>query len=163
METKPKDEIMNLMVEVFAMIEDLNIPEGKYLEFAEKFKEMNINLGRLQEVKQIIVQNAYYQRYVKRKTALKKKRLTQAQKATHPDYLLCSCGDYIHKDEESNHVLNTLKHRTGLRNRKYASKKQSTDIDFEINREVLLHGFAIKHIHYLQVWNEDGMDPDADF
>lgn len=146
MESKPKDEIMNLMVEVFAMIEDLNIPEGKYLEFATKFKELNINLGRLQQVQQIIIQNVYYQRYVKKKTTINKKRLTQAQKAKHPDYLLCSCGDYIHRDEEANHIQNTLKHRTGLRNRKYASKKQSADVDFEINREVLLHGFAIGHI-----------------
>ena len=145
MERKPKDEIMTLMVEVFGMIEELNIPEGKYLEFADKFKEMNINLGRLQQVQQIIIQNVYYQRYIRNKTTVNKKRLSQAQKAKHPDYLLCRCGDYIHKDEEANHIKNTLKHRTGLRNRKYASK-QGANVDFEINREVLLHGFAIGHI-----------------
>jgi hypothetical protein len=41
-----------------------------------------------------------------------------------------------------------MKHRTGLRNKKYSAKyKNPTDplIDFEINREVLLQGFCIKH------------------
>jgi hypothetical protein len=154
MELKPKDEIMTLMIEVFEMIEALNIPEGKYLEFADKFKEMNINLGRLQQVQQIIIENVYYQRYVRNRPTINKKRLTQAQKAKHPNYLLCSCGDYIHKDEEANHIKNTLKHRTGLRNRKYASK-QGANVDFEINREVLLHGFTIGHI-----CKQKGINPD---
>lgn len=139
-----KDEMMELMVEVFGMIEALDIQEGKYLEFAELFKRMNLNINRLSQMKQIIVQNVYYHRYIKRNTTLKRKRLTQAQKAVNPDYLLCDCGDYIHNDELLNH-LKTLKHQTGLRNRKYSSKKGDVDINFEINREVLLQGFCIRH------------------
>lgn len=139
-----KDEMMELMVEVFEMIEALDIQEGKYLEFADLFKRMNININRLSQMKQIIIQNVYYHRYIKRNNTLKRKRLTQAQKAVHPEYLLCNCGDYIHEDEQLNH-FKTLKHQTGLRNRKYSSKKGDVDINFEINREVLLQGFCIKH------------------
>lgn len=145
---KPKEQIHELMVEIFGMIEDMNINEGQYLQFAEMFKKMNLNINRLAEMQKIIVQNVYYQRYIKRTTTIKRKRLTEAQKAQHPSYTLCNCGCYIHNDEQLNHIKNTLKHRTGLRNKKYSVKYRNPNdplIDFEINREVLLQGFCIKH------------------
>lgn len=149
---KPKEQIHELMVEIFGMIEDMNINEGQYLQFAEMFKTMNLNINRLAEMQQIIVQNVYYHRYIKRTTTIKRKRLTEAQKAKHELYVLCSCGSYIHKDEQLTHIKDTLKHRTGLRNKKYSSKyKNPADpqIDFEINREVLLQGFCIKHFAHV--------------
>lgn len=147
-EKKPKEQLHELMVEMFAMIEEMNINEGQYLQFADMFKQMNINIGRLNEIQKVIIQNVYYQRYIKRTTTIKRKRLTEAQKAKHEDYVLCSCGCYIHKDEQLTHIQDTLKHRTGVRNKKYSSKyKNPADpqIDFEINREVLLQGFCISH------------------
>lgn len=145
---KPKEQIHEVMVEMFGMIEEMNVNEGQYLQFAEMFKQMNLNINRLHEIQQVIIQNVYYQRYIKRATTIKRKRLTEAQKAKHPDYTLCSCGCYIHNDEQLNHIKNTLKHRTGLRNKKYSAKYKNPEdplIDFEINREVLLQGFCIKH------------------
>jgi hypothetical protein len=74
--------------------------------------------------------------------------LTEAQKAKHEDYILCNCGCYIHKDEQLTHIKDTLKHRQGIRNKKYSAKYKNADdpkIDFEINREVLLQGFCITH------------------
>ena len=144
---KPKEELHELMCEVFSMIENMDIQEGKYLEFAEKFKEMNININRLAEMKQTIIQNVYYQRYVKHTTTIKRKRLTEAEKAKSSHYTLCSCGCYIDNKEHLNHIKNTLKHRTGLRNKKYSAKNGRDDglIDFEINREVVLQGFCINH------------------
>jgi len=144
---KPKEELHEIMCEVFSMIEEMNIQEGKYLEFAEMFKKMNINVNRLAEMKQVIIQNVYYQRYVKNTTTIKRKRLTEAQKAVSSHYTLCSCGCYIQNTEHLNHINNTLKHRTGLRNKKYSAKNGRDDglIDFEINREVILQGFCINH------------------
>lgn len=160
---KPKEQLHELMVEMFLMIEEMNVNEGQYLQFADMFKQMNLNINRLTQIQQIIVQNIYYQRYVKRNTTIKRKRLTEAQKANHKSYTLCSCGSYIHTDEQLNHIQNTLKHRTGLRNRKYSSKyKNSEDplIDFEINREVLLQGFCIKHSAEVRGIN---IDEDSDY
>jgi hypothetical protein len=74
--------------------------------------------------------------------------LTEAEKAKHENYSLCSCGCYIQTSQQLNHINNTLKHRTGLRNKKYSVKyKNQNDplIDFEINRDVLLQGFCINH------------------
>jgi hypothetical protein len=147
-EKKPKEQLHELMVEMFGMIEEMDINEGKYLEFAEMFKQMNLNLNRITEIKNIIVENVYYQRYVKRNTTIKRKRLTEAQKAQHTDYILCGCGCYIHKDEHLNHINTTLKHRQGIRNKKYSVKYENPDdprIDFEINREIVVQGFCIKH------------------
>lgn len=145
---KPKEQIHELMVEMFEMIEEMNINEGQYLQFADLFKQMNINVNRLNEIQQIIVENVYYQRYIKTNTTIKRKRLTEAEKANHPNYRLCSCGSYIHEDEQLKHIQGTLKHRIGVRNKKYSAKYTNpTDpqIDFEINREVLLQGLCIQH------------------
>ena len=145
---KPKEQLHEIMVEMFGMIEEMDINEGKYLKFAEMFKEMNININRLTEIQKILVENIYYQRYIRNSTTIKRKILTEAEKAQHKDYTLCSCGCYIHNHRELNHVKNTLKHRTGLRNKKYSAKyKNPKDpmIDFEINRDVLLQAFCIKH------------------
>ena len=145
---KPKEELHEIMIEMFGMIEGLNVKEGQYLQFAEMFKQKNININRLTEIQQKIIQNIYYQRYIKRNTTIKRKRLTEAQKAKHSKYVLCNCGCYIHKDEELTHIQETLKHRQGIRNKKYSVKYKNPDdpqIDFEINREVLLQGFCITH------------------
>ena len=151
---KPKEELHSIMVEMFGMIEELNIQEGHYLQFAEMFKTMNININRLAEMKEIIYKNVYYQRYVKNRTTIKRKRLTEAEKACHHDYILCNCGCLIHKDEQLSHINTTLKHRQGLRNKKFASKHAKADdpiIDFEINRDIVLQGFCI--IHYSRINN----------
>lgn len=145
---KPKEQLHEIMVEMFGMIEEMNINEGQYLQFAEMFKQMNLNINRLNELKQVIIQNVYYQRYVRNVTTITRKRLTEAQKAQNSNYILCSCGSYIHQDEELNHVKTTLKHRIGLRNKKYSVKytnQKDPRIDFEINRDIILQGFCIKH------------------
>lgn len=139
-----KAEFYELMIEVFSMIEELDIQEGKYLEFAELFKQMGLNLDRLATIQDIVIRNRYYNRYIRNPT-INRKRLTQAQKAVNPNYILCSCGDYIHKDEHLNHVETTLKHKTGIRNRKYSAKKGNPNVDEEIQREILLDAFCIKH------------------
>ena len=73
--------------------------------------------------------------------------MTEAEKAKSSHYTLCSCGCYIDNKEHLNHIKNTLKHRTGLRNKKYSAKNGRDDglVDFEINREVVLQGFCINH------------------
>lgn len=141
----PKEELHILMVEMFGMLEDMDIQEGQYLQFAEMFKSMNININRLVEMKSQIQQNQYYTRFI-RNTTLRRKRLTEAEKARHPSYNLCNCGRYIHKDEQKNH-LQTQVHYQGRRNRKYASKQVSEEqMKTEINREVILQSFIIKHL-----------------
>lgn len=143
----PKEELNILMVEMFGMLEDMNIQEGQYLQFAEMFKNMNININRLVEMKNEIQQNHYYTHFVRnRNNTLRRKRLTEAEKAKHPKYNLCNCGRYIHQDEQKDH-LQTQVHYQGRRNRKYAAKQVSEEeIKFDINREVLIQSFIIKHL-----------------
>jgi hypothetical protein len=158
---QPKDQLHKIMVEMFGMIEDMNTNEGQYLQFAEMFKQMNININRLAEMKTQLQQNYYYIHYVRpqtRITTLRRKRLTEAQKAKHTDYMLCNCGRYIHKDEYETH-LQTQVHYQGRRNRKYASKKPSeVQMKIEINREVVLQEYIIKHLvktKNIQIDNKD--------
>ena len=145
----PKEELMTLMVEMFGMLEDMNIQEGIYLQFAEMFKQMNINVNRLAEMKTQIQQNFYYTHYVRpasRNNTLRRKRLTEAEKANRPDYLLCNCGRYIKECEHKTH-LQTQVHYQGRRNRKYAFKQVSEEqMKTEINREVVLQSFIINHL-----------------
>ena len=145
---KPKEQLHELMIEMFEMIELINIPEGEYLKFAEMFKQMNININLLQEIQKKLINNTYYQRYILTPT-IRQKKLNEAQKAVHPEYTLCSCGSYIKKIEQQSHINNTLKHTIGIRNKKYSVKCENQNnpiIDFKINREVILNGFCI--IHY---------------
>jgi hypothetical protein len=147
--TQPKEELNNLMVEMFGMLEDMEIQEGKYLQFAEMFKQMNININRLAQIKTAVQTNTYYVQHVRpatRRTTLRRKRLTEAQKAIHKNYVLCNCGRYIHEDMQQEH-LQTAVHYQGRRNRKYALTKPSEEqMELEIQREVLLQSFIIKHL-----------------
>ena len=83
----PKEQIHTLMCEMFEMIEGLNINEGQYLQFADMFRNMNLNVNRLTEIKQIIIQNTYYQNHIRRKT-IRRKRLTEEQKSKSQNYTL---------------------------------------------------------------------------
>jgi hypothetical protein len=141
-----KEEMNNLMVEVFEMIENLNIKEGDYLLFAEKFKQMNMNIGRLAEIKTVIIQNVYYKRYIKRNTTIQQKRLTEEEKRRHEDYGQCNCGRFIKKQYAKEH-LQTQVHYQGRRNRRYATTNLSdTKINECIDREVAIQYYIIKHL-----------------
>lgn len=161
----PKQELQSIMFEAFAIIEALDIQEGKYLELANLFRDMNINLNRLGELRNIIIQNTYYQRQQNPNTTLRRKRLTEAEKAKHSDYALCNCGRYFkffqngqqpkrHKEHLITH-LHSLVHHQGLRNRKYSKRPNTTkeEIDEFINREVVLQGFIINHLSTLHRGN----------
>ena len=91
----PKDELHQIMVEMFMMIEEMDIQEGKYLEFAEMFKSMNLNIDRLAGMRQQIIVNTYYQRHVRPQRASSNPRLTEAQKENSSHYSLCNCGRYV--------------------------------------------------------------------
>ena len=150
MTTTPKEELHNIMVDMFAMIEDMNINEGAYLQFADMFKKMNINITKLAQIKTVLQTNTYYINHIRqstRKSSIERKRLTEAQKAIHPLYTLCNCGRYVAKERVYMlEHLQTQVHYQGRRNCKYASKRPAeTEIKFEINREVILQEFIIKH------------------
>ncbi len=143
--TTPKEELHNLMVEVFMMIENMDTPEGDYIKIAEMFKQMNVNIDRLVEIKQTLGNNRYYRDYI-RNQPINRIRLTEEQKKNHPDYILCNCGRYIKATEQRTHNKTGV-HIQGLRNRKYAEKERTDDkINFCIDREVGLHAFVIRHI-----------------
>lgn len=143
--TTPKIELHNLMVEMFAMIEDLDPQEGIYLKFADMFKEMNININRLIEMKTILDNNTYYHRYI-RTTNIQSQRLTEEQKRQHSDYIQCNCGRYIINTGIRQHIK-TMVHYQGRRNRKYAKTQLSDEAITEaIDREVLLQAFLINHL-----------------
>jgi hypothetical protein len=161
----PKEQMNELMVEVFGMIEDLDVGDGKYIQFAELFKQMNINVNRLTEIKQVIQTNYYYTHFVRpaTKTTLKRKKLTEEQKRQDPEnYLLCNCGRYCSKTRDFyEEHLKTMVHYQGRRNKKYASKKLPESVIKEmINREVLLQSFAIKHLEKVNGWKPDDEDHD---
>ena len=147
-----KEEMNNLMVEVFEMIENLNIKEGDYLLFAEKFKQMNMNVCRLAEIKTTIINNVYYRRYIKKKTTIQQKRLTEEEKRIHPDYFQCNCGRFINKKNANvEEHLQTQVHYQGRRNRKYANTHLSdTKINECIDREVAIQSYIIKHLEIIR-------------
>jgi len=161
----PKEQMNELMVEVFGMIEDLDVGDGKYIQFAELFKQMNINVNRLSEMKQIIQNNHYYTHFVRpaTKTTLKRKKLTEEQKRQKPDlYLLCNCGRYCSKERDFyEEHLKTMVHYQGRRNKKYASKNIPEEkIKEMIHREVILQSFSIKHLEKVNGWKPDDEDHD---
>ena len=143
----PKEQVHNLMVEMFMMIEELNIPEGQYLQFADMFKSMNININRLSEIKTTLTTNRYYINYIRNSATRRNiQRLTEDQKRIKINYELCNCGRYIAKNYLLKHYMSQV-HYQGLRNRKYAHKKGSPEqINQHISREVALQSFIIRHI-----------------
>lgn len=141
-----KEAFKLLIGEVFGMIEGLDIQEGLYLQFADMFKQMNMNIDRLSAIRTQVVQNVYYQRYIRTtRPTLTRKKLSEAEKRMHPDYSLCDCGRYMHHDYIDEH-LETLIHFQGRRNRKYAGKGLPDGIiKDKIDREVILTHFCLKH------------------
>jgi hypothetical protein len=139
------------MVEMFMMIEEMNIQEGKYLEFAEMFKSMNINIDRLAGMRNQIVVNTYYQRHVRAQRASSNPRLTEAQKQNNSHYSLCNCGRYV-SNVQAKFILkhlNTAVHYQGVRNRKYAhlvDTFNNEEINDKIKTEVVIQCFIIKHL-----------------
>ena len=157
----PKEELMSIMFEAFELIEQLEIPEGQYLKFADMFKRMNgatkrINVERLVEIRTIIVNNQYYQDRERRETIAEKVRrnkVEDAKKVNHPEYGLCSCGKYIKfytKSGNKSFIKNHYKtngHFRGYRLRKFGGKDVSDDkLTDLIGREVLIQCWISLHI-----------------
>ena len=131
------------------MIEEMDIQEGKYLEFAELFKSMNIDIDRLVGMRQQIIVNTYYQRYVRPQQTVRHHRLTEAEKEKDADYTLCNCGRYVSNVTPKFALkhLNTAVHYQGVRNRKYAHTTfNNEEINAKIKTEVVLQCFIIKHL-----------------
>jgi hypothetical protein len=157
----PKEELMSIMFEAFELIEQLEIPEGQYLQFADMFKRMNgvtktINVERFVEIRTIIINNQYYQDRERRETIAERARrnkVEDAEKVNHPEYGLCSCGKYIkfyttsgNKTFIKNHYK-TNGHFRGYRLRKLGGKNVSDDKLKElIGREVLIQCWVSLHI-----------------
>ena len=152
----PKEELMSIMFEAFELIEQLEIPEGKYLQFADMFKRMNCNIERFVKIRTIIVQNQYYQDRERRETIAERARrnkVEDAKKVNHPEYGLCSCGKYIKfytKSSNKSFVKNhyeTNGHFRGYRLRKFGGRDVSDDTLRDlIGREVLIQCWIAKHI-----------------
>jgi hypothetical protein len=149
----PKERFQDILLEIFDLIEGC-VPEGVYLQVAEQLKQANAELNALgnsaQQVRIIQLvsearQNTYYRRFHNRPQK-ERHHLTEAEKAIHPDYHLCSCGRYI--NQKNRFILDHFKtqvHYQGLRNKRISAKKATTNIDDEIQREVCLTAFCIKH------------------
>jgi len=157
----PKEELMSIMFDAFELIEQLEIPEGQYLQFADMFKRMNgatkrINVERLVEIRTIIIENQYYQDRERRETIAERARrnkVEDAKKVNHPEYGLCSCGKYIKfytKSSNKSFVKNhyeTNGHFRGYRLRKFGGRDVSDDTLRDlIGREVLIQCWVAKHI-----------------
>ena len=132
-----KQSFQETMVDILERLEDMEIPEGAYLEIANAFQKMNVNLDELLALRRTYIDNVYYQTFVRRETrrTLSQKRLTEGEKARHPDYYPCSCGRHIKKCYEKNH-LETLVHAQGIRNRKVSKEcgKNAIESEEEINQ-----------------------------
>jgi hypothetical protein len=164
----PKEELLGIMFEVFEIIEALDLQEGKYLQLANLFRDMNINVNRLGELRTIIINNSYYTQRERRLSTLRRKRLTEADKAKNPEYALCSCGRYfkffgssVRTQDFIQAHYQSMVHQQGVRNRKYANKTISNETMNElIQREVVVQGFIIKHLATLKVIEVDNENDD---
>lgn len=169
-QNKTKQALLDIMFEVFEIIESLDITDGKYLQLANLMRDMNINVNRLGEIRTIIINNTYYRN---RNNTLRRKRLTEAEKINNPDYALCNCGRYFKfygqqewkvKKMVGEHY-NSLVHKQGIRNRKYANKNYSkAEIDGYVNRdisrEVACHQFIISRLAQMKVIDIDDANDD---
>jgi hypothetical protein len=163
MNTTPKEELMAIMFEAFEFIEQLEIPEGQYLQIANMFKRMNgasnrINVERIERfsaIRTIIVQNQYYQDRQRRETVAevaRRNKIEEADKVKDPHYGLCSCGKYIkfytnsgNKSFIKNHYK-TIGHHRGYRVRKLGGKNiRDDDLKELIDREIVIQGWIVKH------------------
>jgi len=141
---KPKQQLHELMVEMFLMLENLNINENDYLQFGELFKQMNINIDNLVNMKTELIQNTYYRNYIK--NTVRRHRLTENEKLKNENYIVCNCGRCVHKNELQQHFKSQV-HYQGRRNRKYAKTKLDDEIiNMCISREVVLQAFIINHL-----------------
>jgi len=154
----PKERFQDILLEIFDLIEG-SVPEGVYLQVAEQLKQANNELNALTipavpfgnvRIIQLVSearQNTYYRRF-RNKPTKARHHLTEAQKAKHTDYHLCSCGRYINHRKNTFVLehLETQVHYQGLRNKKLSAKKATTSIDDEIKREVCLTAFCLNHI-----------------
>lgn len=154
----PKEAVNRIMIDLFDMVENMTLNqetfnEGKFLQVAELFKQMNINIERLQKIKNELVNNVYYQHRIRNKRVVP--RLTEEQKLKHKDYGLCNCGRvvkiYNTKPKWIEEHLNSQVHYQGLRNRKYAGKHNADELANEdIKREIVIQAFIIKHLNTIE-------------
>ena len=163
----PKEECLGIMFEVFEIIESLDIQEGQYLQLSNLMRDMNINVNRLAELRNIIINNSYYANRERRVNTLRRKRLTEAEKGNNPDYSLCNCGRYFKfnktKPEWIMNHYRSLVHKQGLRNRKYAGKDTGKmSINDFISCEVACQAFIIKHLERNGVNIDEDDEDDED-
>ena len=156
----PKEQFKALVIDLFDKISNLNIPEGDYLTLSNLCRDINAfnsQIGNIIEtiihIQPQIVENRYYRTY-RQEFNFRDAKLTEAFKAQSDKYRLCECGRYIHKNSKfATKHLKTAIHRTGILNRQYSAKRNSTDINDLINRYVLLEGFTLKHIETIDIDN----------
>jgi hypothetical protein len=160
---KPKERFLEILMTIFELIEE-TVPEGVYLQVAEQLKQANKELDkvvtpepqvRIVTLVQEARQNFYYRNYVTRPKPLPP-RLTEAMKAKDANYYLCRCGRFCHrKPEYIEEHLETQVHYQGIRNKKLSALKakkvegeelKKIDIEAEIRREVVVEGFALRHL-----------------
>ena len=101
-------------------------------------------------MRQQIIVNTYYQRYVRPQQTVRHHRLTEAEKEKNADYTLCNCGRYVSNVTPKFALkhLNTAVHYQGVRNRKYAHTTfNNEEINAKIKTEVVLQCFIIKHLN----------------
>lgn len=154
----PKEAVNRIMIDLFDMVENMTLnqetfSENKFLQVAELFKQMNINIDRLQQIKTELVNNVYYQQRIRNRRIVP--RLTEAQKLKHEDYGLCNCGRMVKvrhtKPKWIEEHLNTQVHYQGLRNRKYAGKYNADELANEdIKREIVIQAFIINHLNRIE-------------
>jgi len=155
---KPKERFQEILMEVFELIEG-SVPEGIYLQVGNQLKEANdlLTQGEFPATPQIQIRiielvrearrNTYYRRFANKPSKVRH-HLTEAEKAKSDKYSLCSCGRYINNTDPDylKEHLETSVHFQGLRNKKLAVKKGETEIDEEVQREVMLTGFCLNHL-----------------
>jgi|688.fasta_scaffold862386_1 hypothetical protein len=161
---KPKEQFQNILHTIFDLIED-EVKEGVYLQVADQMKQANNLISAMTEEKQVRIitlirearHNTYYRHYYRNsRYHTGNSKLNEAEKAKSSDYYLCECGRYCHKKAEYiKEHLETEVHRQGLRNKKHSALKSrkinddikdGINITDEINREVVVEGFCIKHL-----------------
>jgi len=141
-----KAECLTKMNAIFEMIGDIpDITTGAYVQIAELFKELGVNLDILVELNTEIKKNTYYQQHLSLVERKKRQALSEDEKRKHKDWVLCECKQYIHKNSKKEHE-ETQKHSQAMRNLNFTAKKASHQIDKEVNTHIALTAFCIKHV-----------------
>ena len=170
----PKEKYLDAIVRLLGIIDEIapNINDGVYLNMCNELKELyDFDFSELIKVREIIINNVYYQREIRRQVA-RKCPLTDTQKLASKDYMICECGRIIKQDYYDTHIQ-SITHKRVMENDEVLTngmpKPDRLNIRMKVNkrpielqRKIRLEAFIINHLAKVQEKMEEIEEPELE-